>query len=106
MHILMAFLAIARSSSLVSRRLGIPCVESCDCLSDRVAGIGRLWLDLFPCCLAKMESLGGQGSPGKTSLAFEKKSETGGRLPEYSRSAKFSDTNRTCLLEPTTRITK
>jgi len=97
---------IVRSSSSASRRLGIQCAESCDCLSDRVAGVGRRWLELFRCSLAKMESLGGQGSPGKTSLAFEKKSETDGRLREFSRSAKFSDTNRTCLLGPTTRTIK
>src|SRR5437763_933852 len=106
MHMLMACLAIARSSSLVSRRLGIPCAERCDCLSDRVVGGGGPWLDLFRSCLAKMESLGAQGSPGKTSRVFERKSETAVRLREFSRSVKFSDTNRTCLLAATTRTIK
>src|SRR6266487_681882 len=94
------FRMIVRSSSSASRRLEIQCAESCDCLSDRVAESGRLWLDLFQCCLAKMESHGAQGSPDKTSLAFEKKSETAARLLEFSRSAKSSDTIRTCLPGP------
>ena len=89
----MEFRTIARSSSSVSHRHGIQCAESCDYLSDRAVAIGRLWLDLSRCCLAKTALPGEQGSPGKTSRDFERKSEMDERLREFSRSAKFSGMN-------------
>src|SRR5439155_18411175 len=43
-----------------------------------------------------MESHGEQGSPGKTSRAFEKKNETDERLREFSRSGRFLGTISVC----------
>src|SRR6266487_5458926 len=100
MRLPMEFRTTARSSSSVSHRHGIQCAESCDCLNDRAAAIGRLWLDLSRYYLAKMGLPGEQGSRGKTSQAFERKSAMDERLREFSRSARFSGTNRVYLRGP------
>src|SRR5437016_7891157 len=102
----MGFPTIACSSSLESRRLGIPCAVSCDYLSERATEIGVLWLDLFQRCLGKTASPGAQVWRDKTSRDFEKKSEMAARLREFSRSARSSDTIRTCLREPTIHTIK
>ena len=100
----MEFRTSARNSSSVSHRREIQCAESCDCLNDRAAAIGRLWLDLSRCCLEKMGLPGEQVSPDKTSPGFEKKSAMAERLREFLRSAKFLVMNLTCPLGPITHI--
>src|SRR5712671_1269309 len=102
----MAFPTIAHSSCWESHRRGILCAANCDCSSGRAAVIGRLWLDRFPCCSARMVSRGEQESRVKTSQAFAKKNETAVHPREFSRSDKSLDTTHTCRLAATTRIIK
>src|SRR6266446_9137939 len=104
MRLPMEFRTTARSSSSVSHRHGIQCAESCDCLNDRAAAIGRPWLDLSRCCLEKTGLPGEQVSPDKTSPDFEKKSAMGERPREILRSAKFSVMNRSCPVAPIIHI--
>src|SRR6266403_1886305 len=94
---LMEFRMIARSLSSVSHRHGIRCAESCDCLNDRAAEIGRLWLDHSRRCLAKMALPGEQVSPDKMSPMDE-------RLREFSKSARFSGTTHIYRPAPTIHI--
>src|ERR1700687_5333060 len=102
----MVFPMIARSSSSVSRRPGIQCVERCDYLNDRAVAIGLQWLDRFQCCLAKTASPGARALLGKTSQVFERKSEMAAHLQEFSRSGRSLDTIPTCLPEETIPIIK
>src|SRR5436190_18055325 len=100
------FRTSARSSSSVSRRHGIRCAASCDCLNDRAAEIGRLSLGLSRRCLAKMALPGEQVSPAKMNPDFEKKSAMDERLREFSKSARFSGTTHIYLPAPTIHITR
>src|SRR5439155_13632216 len=88
------------------RRHGTPCAGSCDYSRKTGAESGLRWLDLFRCCLGKTASPGERGSPAKTSRAFESKNEMAARLRGSSRSARCSDTIRTCLRELTIRTIK
>src|SRR5207249_4647434 len=89
-----------------SRRRGIQCAATCDCLSVHTAGTGSLSPAPSRHCSAKVGLLGAQDSPVKMSPALEKKSETVARLRGFSRSARYLDTIRTSLLERIIRITK
>src|SRR5438552_7875776 len=100
----MEFRTSARSSSSVSHRRGIQCAESCDCLNDLMAAIGRQWLDLSQRCLEKTGLPGEQVSSDKMSPGFEKKSAMDERLREFLKSAKFLVMNRSCLPGPIIRI--
>ena len=73
---------------------------------DVRAAIGRLWLGLSLYCLEKTGSRGEQGSPGRTSRDFERKSAMDERPREFSKSAKFLVTIRTCLRGPIIRIVR
>src|SRR5437899_12988687 len=99
----MEFRKNAISSSSVSRQHGTQCAEMYDCLCGHAAAIGRLWLGLSLYCLGKTASRGEQGSPGRTSRGFERKSAVDERPPEVSKSAKFLVTIRTCLRGPIIR---
>src|SRR5216110_2068783 len=100
----MEFRTSARSSSSVSHRRGIQCAESCDCLNDLMAAIGRQWLDLSQRCLEKTGLPGEQVSSDKTSRGFEKKSAMDERLREFLKSAKFLAMNLTCPPGPIIHI--
>src|SRR5436189_5632645 len=100
----MEFRKNAISLSSVSRQHGTQCAEMYDCLSGHAAAIGRLWLDLSLYCLEKTWSRGEQGSPGRMSRDFERKSAMGERPPEFSKSAKSLVTIPTCLRAPIIRI--
>src|SRR5438105_9748608 len=104
MRLPMEFRTTARRSSSVSHRHGIQCAGSCDCLNGRAAAIGRLWLDLSRCCLAKTGLPGEQDSPDKTSPDSEKKSAMDERQREFSKSAKFLVMNRSCRVAPIIHI--
>src|SRR5207244_11202527 len=104
MHLPMAFLAIAHSSSWDSPLLGIRLAATWDYLSEHMAAIGNLSLVLSRHCSAKTGSLGALDSQGKASRVFTRKSATVARRRGSSRSGRSSDTLRTSRRELTIRI--